>query len=179
MAAAPYTLDLPNRRIIVRYRTAGVGGNAFALATTAPEITMGGATPTGGDLGMLRITIDTPPGEVTTGLPYLATNDREAIIDLTGDGGEATNDMAVPTRISDTMFDLQDTQHDPALTCTTAGAKPLVDFALRTNAMLDLQGLRQQRDRKFDSGRPQIGGRFTQASPRSARCRPYSYSGRM
>ena len=30
-----------------------------------------------------------------------------------------------------------------------------------------------------DLGRPQIGGRFTQASPRSARCRPYSNSGRM
>ena len=28
-------------------------------------------------------------------------------------------------------------------------------------------------------GRPQAGGRFTQASPRSARCRPYSNSGRM
>jgi hypothetical protein len=143
VAAAPYRLDLPNRRIIVRYKTAGVSGNAFILATTAPEIAMGGATPTGGDLGMVRITIDTPPGEVTTGLPCLATNDRVAIIELTGDGGEATNDVVVLTRISDTIFDLQNTQHNPALTCTTTGAKPVVDFALRTNAMFDLQGLRQ------------------------------------
>jgi hypothetical protein len=37
----------------------------------------------------------------------------------------------------------------------------------------------QARSCRAVAPRPQIGGRFAQASPRSARCRPYSNSGRM